>query len=232
MNRGEATVTVRTAGAEVRRFEVSPMRELLGVLADPNIAYILLGLGWLGLLFELMPPGRHLPGVVGAVCLILGFYGMSVLPVNYAGMGLIFLAIVFFILEIKVTSYGMLTVAGIVCAGAGLADAVQDARAGLAGERGIDRRALGILPSGGRFPRVAGHAGPPRRRCARASRGWSTRSAIARSPLEPPRQGVRPRGALGRGGRGAGGDWGARGGGGRPQSHPGGTPPGFVGCSY
>jgi membrane-bound serine protease (ClpP class) len=114
VSRGEAKVTVRTAGAEVRRFEVSPMRELLGVLADPNIAYILFGLGWLGLLFELTHPGAIFPGVVGAVCLILGFYGMSVLPVNYAGMGLIVLAIVFFILEIKVTSYGMLTVAGIV----------------------------------------------------------------------------------------------------------------------
>lgn len=107
-------VTVHTAGAEVRRFEVSPLRELLGVLADPNIAYILFGLGWLGLLFELMHPGAVLPGVVGAVCLILGFYGMSVLPVNYAGMGLIVLAIIFFILEIKVTSYGMLTVAGVI----------------------------------------------------------------------------------------------------------------------
>ena len=114
VNRGEAKVTVRTAGTEVRRFEVSPMRELLGVLADPNIAYLLFGLGWLGILFELTHPGAIFPGVVGAVCLILGFYGMSVLPVNYAGMGLIVLAIVFFILEIKVTSYGMLTVAGII----------------------------------------------------------------------------------------------------------------------
>lgn len=114
VHRGEAAVTVRTAGAEVRRFKVSPLRELLGVLADPNIAYILFGLGWLGLLFELMHPGAILPGVVGAVCLILGFYGLSVLPVNYAGLGLIVLAIIFFILEIKVTSYGMLTVAGVI----------------------------------------------------------------------------------------------------------------------
>jgi membrane-bound serine protease (ClpP class) len=66
------------------------------------------------LLFELTHPGAIFPGVVGAVCLLLGFYGLSVLPVNYAGMGLIVLAIVFFILEIKITSYGMLTVAGIV----------------------------------------------------------------------------------------------------------------------
>jgi membrane-bound serine protease (ClpP class) len=115
IKRGEAVVTVRTAGAEVRRFEVSPMRELLGVLADPNITYLLLGMGSLGLLFELMHPGAVLPGVVGAICLVLGFYGVSVLPVNYAGLALLFLAILFFILEIKITSYGMLTVAGVIC---------------------------------------------------------------------------------------------------------------------
>jgi membrane-bound serine protease (ClpP class) len=115
IKRGEAVVTVRTAGAEVRRFEVSPMRELLGVLADPNITYLLLGMGSLGLLFELMHPGAVLPGVVGAICLVLGFYGVSVLPVNYAGLALIFLAVLFFILEIKITSYGMLTVAGVIC---------------------------------------------------------------------------------------------------------------------
>jgi len=56
-----------------------------------------------------------LPGVVGAICLILGLYGLSVLPVNYAGLALIFLAVIFFILEIKVTSYGMLVVAGVIC---------------------------------------------------------------------------------------------------------------------
>jgi len=115
VKRGEAAVTVRTAGSEVRRFAVSPLRELLGVLADPNITYLLLGLGSLGLFFELMHPGAVLPGVVGAICLVLGFYGVSVLPVNYAGLAMLFLAILFFILEIKITSYGMLTVAGVVC---------------------------------------------------------------------------------------------------------------------
>lgn len=114
VKRGEATVPIRTAGAEVRRFEISPLRELLGVLADPNVTYILFGLGWLGLMFELMHPGAVLPGVVGAICLILSFYGLSVLPVNYAGLALIFLAVIFFILEIKITSYGMLTVAGVI----------------------------------------------------------------------------------------------------------------------
>jgi membrane-bound serine protease (ClpP class) len=114
IHHGERQATLRTAGAEVKRFEVSPLRGLLGVLADPNITYLLLGLGWLGLLFELMHPGAVLPGVVGAICLVLAFYGLSVLPVSYAGLALLFLAMLFFILEIKVTSYGMLTVAGVV----------------------------------------------------------------------------------------------------------------------
>ena len=115
VKRGDAVVTLRTAGSEVKRFEISPLRGLLGVLADPNVTYLLFGLGWLGLLFELMHPGAVLPGVVGAICLILSFYGLSVLPVNYAGLALIFLAVIFFILEIKITSYGMLTVAGVIC---------------------------------------------------------------------------------------------------------------------
>ncbi len=115
VKRGEAVVTLRTAGLPVKRFEISPLRSLLGVLADPNITYLLLGFGLLGLLFELLHPGAILPGVVGAIFLILSFYGLSVLPVSYAGLALLLLAMIFFILEIKITSYGMLTVAGVIC---------------------------------------------------------------------------------------------------------------------
>ena len=115
IHRGVTAVTLHTAGAAVRPFTVSPLRALLGVIADPNITYLLLGLGWLGLLFELMHPGAVLPGVVGAICLVLAFYGLSVLPVDSAGLALILLAVVFFILEIKLPSYGMLTVAGVSC---------------------------------------------------------------------------------------------------------------------
>jgi membrane-bound serine protease (ClpP class) len=115
VKRGTTTVILHTAGAVVRNFEISPMRSFLGVLADPNITYLLLGLGSLGMLFELMHPGAILPGVVGAICLILSFYGLSVLPVSYAGLALLLLAMIFFILEIKVTSYGGLAVAGVIC---------------------------------------------------------------------------------------------------------------------
>ncbi|MFY9825396.1 MAG: nodulation protein NfeD [Thermoanaerobaculia bacterium] len=115
IKRGATTTTLHTAGAVVRNFEMSPVRSFLSVLADPNITYMLLGLGSLGMLFELMHPGAILPGVVGAICLILSFYGLSVLPVSYAGLALLVLAMVFFVLEIKVTSYGGLAVAGVIC---------------------------------------------------------------------------------------------------------------------
>ncbi|HMB52310.1 MAG TPA: NfeD family protein, partial [Thermoanaerobaculia bacterium] len=94
--------------------EMSPMRRLLSALAHPNIAYILLGFASLGIYFELMNPGSILPGVVGAICLILALFSLSVLPFSYAGVALVLLAFVLFIAEIKVPSYGMLTVGGIL----------------------------------------------------------------------------------------------------------------------
>lgn len=114
VSKGGRQVVVRTLHAPLHELEMPPLRRLLAALAHPNIAFSLLTLGTLGLFFELMHPGAVLPGVVGAICLVLGLYGMSVLPVNYAGLALLFLALLFFIAEIKVTSYGLLAVAGIV----------------------------------------------------------------------------------------------------------------------
>jgi membrane-bound serine protease (ClpP class) len=111
---GGAAEVVRTAGAQIEELEMSPIQKLLATIAHPNIAYILMTLGGLGLYFELSNPGAVLPGVVGAICLVLAFFALSVLPVNYAGMALILLAMLFFIAEIKITSYGMLTIAGLV----------------------------------------------------------------------------------------------------------------------
>jgi membrane-bound serine protease (ClpP class) len=115
VKRGEATVALRTRGAAVREVETSSFRRILGVVADPNIAYVLLTLGMLGLYFELMNPGAVLPGVVGGICLILGFFALSVLPFSYAGLALLALAVLLFIAEIKIVSYGMLSVAGVIC---------------------------------------------------------------------------------------------------------------------
>lgn len=106
--------TLKTTDAKVVRKEIGIRYKILKVLSDPNIAYILMILGFYGLFFELTNPGAILPGVVGALCLILAFYSFQVLPVNYAGLLLIILAIILFILEVKIASYGMLTIGGII----------------------------------------------------------------------------------------------------------------------
>jgi membrane-bound serine protease (ClpP class) len=89
--------------------------KILKTISNPNIAYILLMIGLAGLYFEFSHPGSIFPGVIGAIALILAFFAMQTLPVNYAGILLIVLAIIFFIMEMKITSYGLLSVAGVVC---------------------------------------------------------------------------------------------------------------------
>ncbi|MBI5665853.1 MAG: nodulation protein NfeD [Nitrospirae bacterium] len=106
--------TIQTKGIKTRYKEMGLRHKILDIISDPNIAYLLMLLGFYGLFFELTNPGVVLPGVLGALSLILALYSFQTLPVNYAGLLLIFLAIVLFILEIKVTSYGMLTIGGLV----------------------------------------------------------------------------------------------------------------------
>jgi len=86
----------------------------LSALAHPNIAYILLSLGVLGLTIELWSPGAVLPGVVGGICLLLAFFTFQVLPVNYAGVLLILFGLALLVLEVKVASFGLLGVGGVV----------------------------------------------------------------------------------------------------------------------
>ena len=107
-------VTLMLSEAEVIEVEMSLRQRVLSTLAHPQIAYILLLAGLAGLYFELSNPGVVLPGVVGAICLIMGLLALQQLPINYAGLALIALAVLFFILEIKIMSYGLLTVAGLV----------------------------------------------------------------------------------------------------------------------
>jgi membrane-bound serine protease (ClpP class) len=104
--------TLKTAGAEVISIEMGLRQRVLGAIAHPNIAYLLLSLGMLGITVELWSPGAVAPGVVGAVSLLLAFFSLQLLPVNYAGLLLILLGMVLLILEIKVTSYGLLTIGG------------------------------------------------------------------------------------------------------------------------
>jgi membrane-bound serine protease (ClpP class) len=112
---GQEVAVLATARSPLERVDPSSWRALLAALAQPDIAYLLLTLGGLGLFFELMHPGAVLPGVVGAIFLILAFFALSVLPVNYAGVALIFLALVLFVAEVKVASHGLLTLAGLSC---------------------------------------------------------------------------------------------------------------------
>lgn len=106
--------TLKTKGARVIHLEMNFRYRILEKISNPNVAYILLMLGIYGIFFELSNPGAIFPGVVGAIFLILAFFALQTLPVNYAGLLLILLAILLFILEVKITSYGLLTIGGIL----------------------------------------------------------------------------------------------------------------------
>ena len=113
--RFDATATtLRTAGARVVSIEMNWRQRVLSAIAHPDVAYILMSLGTLGLVVELWSPGAVLPGVVGGLCLLLAFFAFQVLPVNYAGLLLILFGLVLFILEVKLTSFGLLTTGGLV----------------------------------------------------------------------------------------------------------------------
>lgn len=111
---GQASVTLQTKNVEVLEFPIGWRLELLKALSDPNIAYLLMTLGTIGLLAELYNPGAILPGIVGAISLILGFYSLQSLPINYAGVLLLILGVVLFVLEATVTSYGLLAIGGVL----------------------------------------------------------------------------------------------------------------------
>lgn len=106
--------TLSTKDTFVNREEMGLRHRILNLITDPNIAYILMLLGFYGLFFELTNPGSLFPGVIGGICVILAFYAFQTLPVNYAGLLLIILAIILFVLEIKITSHGVLTIGGII----------------------------------------------------------------------------------------------------------------------
>lgn len=108
------TKTLHTRDAHIETLEMGTSEKILDTLSDPNIAYILLLLGLYGILFELYNPGAILPGIVGVICLILAFYSMHTLPINYAGVALIIFAVILFLLEIKIVSHGALAIGGII----------------------------------------------------------------------------------------------------------------------
>ena len=107
-------VTIRTSNIKEIYYNLSFRDKVLELISNPSMAYILMMIGMAGLFFEITHPGTIFPGVIGAISLILAFFSMQVLEVNYAGLLLIILAIVLFIAEIKVTSYGVLSIGGII----------------------------------------------------------------------------------------------------------------------
>ena len=107
-------VTLATRQAVAKPIEIGFRDRVLAIITDPNVAYVLMMLGTLGLIFELSTPGAILPGVIGGISLILAFFAFQSLPINFAGLLLILFAIVLFIAEVKVTSHGVLAIGGIV----------------------------------------------------------------------------------------------------------------------
>jgi len=108
------TVTLATRTAVVKPIEIGFRDRVLNVITDPNVAYVLMMLGMLGLFFELSNPGVILPGVIGGISLILAFFAFQSLPINYAGLLLILFGIALLVAEIKVVSHGILAMGGIV----------------------------------------------------------------------------------------------------------------------
>lgn len=111
---GGKRVVLKTKNREIIRLKISQVEQFLNVIANPNIAYILMMLGMIGLIFELTHPGVIFPGVTGMICLLLAFYSFNTLPVNYTGFFLILFAIVLFIAEVFTPSFGILGLAGVV----------------------------------------------------------------------------------------------------------------------
>jgi len=108
------TITLHTKNASIEQIEMGFIEKLLDLISDPNIAYILLLLGMYGIMFELYNPGAILPGIVGVISLILAFYSMHSLPINYAGLALIIFGVILFLLEIKIVSHGLLAIGGVI----------------------------------------------------------------------------------------------------------------------
>lgn len=107
-------LTIQTQGVTLVYAEMSWRQKILNTISNPNVAYMLMMLGLLGIFFEISQPGVILPGVVGVLSLLLALFAFQTLPVDYTGVLLILLALVLFLLELKVASFGMLTVLGIV----------------------------------------------------------------------------------------------------------------------
>ena len=110
---GGAVVTLNTQGATINHIRMNAVEDFLYAISNPNIAYLLLSLAMLGIFVEISNPGLIFPGVIGAICLLMAFFSLGMLPVNYAGLLLIVLAFGLFIAEVFTTSFGLFTAGGV-----------------------------------------------------------------------------------------------------------------------
>jgi len=177
-------VTLETRGATVKLIEVRFRDRFLALITDPNIAYILMMVGMLGIFFELQNPGAILPGVIGGIALILAFFAFQSLPINWAGVLLILFGVGLLIAEIKVASHGVLTAGGVVAMVLGSFMLYE------APELGFRVSWTVILPTVGATAglvvwAVSAGVRAMRRRPVTGSEGMVGRFAVARSVLEP-----------------------------------------------
>lgn len=170
------------ADAAVVEYRLGSFQRLLALVAQPDIAYILMALGWLGLYVEISNPGQIFPGVLGAVCLILGFYGLSVLPVSYAGLALMTLALVLFVAELYTPTFGVLTTGGAVAFLAGSLMLFRDAGPALQVGRIL---VLGVGGSLAAVSAVLALKTLQLRRRPRRQSGLVGKVGTSRGPLDP-----------------------------------------------
>ena len=111
---GDKIKVLNIKNAALKYIDMDVRQRFLDILANPNIAYILMILGFYGLLYEITHPGIGVPGIAGVICIILAFFSMQILPTNYAGLALIILGMILFVAEVKVPGFGLLTLGGLV----------------------------------------------------------------------------------------------------------------------
>jgi membrane-bound serine protease (ClpP class) len=178
------TVTLHTRGAVVTPIEIGFRDRVLGIITDPNVAYILMMLGMLGLFFELSNPGVVLPGVIGGISLILAFFAFQSLPINYAGLLLILFGIVLLIAEIKIVSHGVLATGGIVAMSLGSLMLFDAPEAGFRISWWVILPSVGATAGMFLFVVTAGVRALAQRPVL-GSAGMIGRTAVARGPLSP-----------------------------------------------
>ena len=110
----QANTPLQTANMDTQTIETGWRNKFLSMITDPNFAYILLLIGIYGIIFEMSTPGMVLPGVLGAICLLMALYAFQLLPVNYTAFALLILGIVFMIVEVIVSSFGIIGIGGII----------------------------------------------------------------------------------------------------------------------